>query len=326
VVIGQRVHEEDLTADWLAREGEYVHHIELAMEYSPEQVRPSQVEPCAVTGEGHEWRTERGALLAQERFPRPAIDRLKIDLGPYAYASQFDQRPTPRAGMVLNPAWLVDRPSGLDTDQMDIVQAWDLNFSEKDSSDWTVGITAAVERTGDLATIHLLDIFAEHLAESRHDQELAKYIATWKPLLIGIEKRAVEKQGATQELIRGIQRLLKGRHEECAIEPVEADTDKVSRALIIAGRAKAGLITTDRKAPWWHDLSNEMSRFPRSQHDDRIDALAHLVRLVLERLMKIRTLRTLMAQPVTVRVRAETTGGFKYRQQTTGEELFRPRT
>jgi hypothetical protein len=130
-------------------------------------------------------------------------------------------------------------------------------------------------------------------------------------VLIGIEKRAYERQGATKDLIRGVQRLLVGRHEECSIEAVEADADEVSRSLIIAGRAKAGLISVDRSAPWWHALSSEMSRFPRSSHDDRIDALGYLVRLAVERLTKVRALRLLMSQPVAVRQRAELTGGWR---------------
>jgi hypothetical protein len=150
VVIGQRVHEEDLTSDWLEREGEHIHHVELAMEFQAEQVRASQTEPCEITGEPHEWRTEPGELLAHQRFPAESIERLKVDLGPYAYAAQFDQRPTPRAGMVLNPAWFIDRPPDLDLDECDIVQAWDLNYSESDDSDWTVAVTAAVERDAQL--------------------------------------------------------------------------------------------------------------------------------------------------------------------------------
>jgi phage terminase large subunit-like protein len=53
-------------------------------------------------------------------------------------------------------------------------------------------------------------------------------------------------------------------HKTCNVELVEADADKVTRAQLISGRAKAGLISVDRNAAWWHALRSEMSRFPRS--------------------------------------------------------------
>ena len=314
VVVGQRVHEEDLTADWLEREGTRIHHIELPMEYDPLHVRESQTEPCALDQHLHDRRAEAQAgidpiLLSPERFSKATVEQLKIDLGPYAYSAQYDQRPSPRAGMLLNPGWFVDRPSTLDTSAMDTVCAFDLNYSDKDASDWTIGIVAAVERDPKWPIMHILDVYAEHLAEQRHEVELGKYLGIWKPMLVGIEKRAFEKQGATQELVRALQVGLD--FSPCHIEGVEADVDKVSRAMIIAGRAKAGLITVDRNAPWWHKLSSEMSHFPRSAHDDRVDALAYCVRLAVQRLQKVRAMILLLSQPVNFRIAGHTSGGYR---------------
>lgn len=313
VVVGQRVHEEDLTADWLDREQARIHHIELPMEYDPLHVRESQTAPCELSGHLHDRRAEAQQnvdpiLLSPKRFSRETVEQLKVDLGPYAYSAQYDQRPSPRAGMLLNPAWFVDRPAYLDTREMDVICAFDLNYSDKDASDWTVGVTAAVERDPRTPVMHILDVYAEHLAEARHEVELGKYLALWKPMLVGIEKRAFEKQGATQELVRALQADLD--FSPCHIEPVEADTDKLSRAMIIAGRAKASLISVDRTAPWWHSLSVELSRFPRSQHDDRVDALAYCVRLAVQRLLKVRTMLLLLSTPIPFKVAGATSGGW----------------
>ena len=49
VVVGQRVHEEDLTADWLARESERIHHIDLQMEHDPQVMVARQLEMRAST-------------------------------------------------------------------------------------------------------------------------------------------------------------------------------------------------------------------------------------------------------------------------------------
>ena len=131
--------------------------------------------------------------------------------------------------------------------------------------------------------------------------------------LLAGAKRAFEKQGATRDLVRSIQQL--AAHKRLHIEPVEADADKISRAMIITGRAKAGLVSVDRKAPWWHALSSEMSRFPRSAHDDRVDALAYVVRLAVERLANVRAMLIAMSGPVSVKHTGALVGGRYSRRE-----------
>jgi len=299
VMIGQRTHEEDATADWLSREHDDIHHIELRMEY---EVPPKQADSgddiapliCGLNGKEHDPRKKDGDLLVADRYPRPVLERRKIELGPYAYAAQYQQSPTPRAGMVLDPGWIVQSPEGMDLSQYDLVMVWDLNYSSKDASDWTVGMLAAVQKVSDLPKIYIVGIYRDHLGEVQHDQVIAEQIVLYKPLLVGIERRAYEKQGATQDLVRRVMLRLDHAKVVTSIEPIEADVDKVSRAMIIPGRAKAGLICADKRAAWWTDFSRELSVFPRGSHDDQVDCLAHLVRLVVEKLTVVRSQRTLL--------------------------------
>jgi phage terminase large subunit-like protein len=52
-----------------------------------------------VTGFGwRDPRTEPGELLWPERVPREELDNLRVTLGSYGYAGQFQQRPAPRGG------------------------------------------------------------------------------------------------------------------------------------------------------------------------------------------------------------------------------------
>jgi predicted phage terminase large subunit-like protein len=308
VMIGQRTHEEDATADWLDRERADIHHIELKMEYEapPPATSPGTApggspvtagtfdRHCSLTHRPHDPRTVEGDLLVPSRYPRPVIERRKIELGPYAYSGQYQQSPTPRAGMVLDPAWIVQTPDELNWSNMDTVMVWDLNYSSKDTSDWTVGMLASVERSGELPKIHIRGVFRDHLSEVMHDQIITDQVVLYRPMLVGIEKRAYEHQGATQDLVRRVMLALDRQHVTTTIEPVDADIDKLSRAMIIPGRARAGLITADKRATWWTGLSREMSSFPRGSHDDQVDCLAHLVRLVVEKLQMVRAQRALL--------------------------------
>jgi predicted phage terminase large subunit-like protein len=292
VMVGQRVHEEDCTADWLDRERDTIHHIELQEEYEvPENKLGTRIAGyCSLTGGTHDRRTVEGDLLTPERFPREKIEQRKVELGPYAYSAQYQQRPTPRAGMVLDAAWFPQTPR-LERSTVDLVAAFDLNYSDAETSDWTIGMLAAVERTPLLPRIHIIDVLRAHLSEEKHVENISDWLMLWKPILVGIEKRAFEKQGATRDLCRQLMGYCAERNHALTLEPIEADADKVTRAMIIPGRAKAGLITVDKAAgakTWWPILSRQMSQFPKSAHDDDVDALAHLVRLVVEKLETVR--------------------------------------
>lgn len=299
VVIGQRVHEEDATADWLEREGEQVHHIELREEY--EKPRSDEAAPpvCSLTGLPHDQRSVEGELLTPERFSAEVMAMRAIQLGPYAYSAQYQQRPTPRAGMVLNQAWFPQSPR-LEPQTVDLIATLDLNYSDAETSDWTVGMLGAVERSAVLPRMHLIDVFKEHLSEQRHEEAIGEWLCLWKPLMVGIEKRAFEKQGATIDLCRRLEIYCEERGFILHVEAIPADTDKVTRAMVIPGRAKAGLITVDRRAKWWPGLAREMSLFPKSEHDDQIDALAYLVRMSVEKLELVRAKMLLMGKSVAV--------------------------
>jgi hypothetical protein len=311
IIVGQRVHEEDSAADWLSREAEGIHHVSIKMEWSqPEGGDQAPIgertagRPCSLTGAPHDPREREGDLLFPDRFPRAVIERRKIELGPYAYSAQYQQLPTPRAGALLNPAWFPQTPT-LDRNKVDLVAAFDMNYSDAETSDWTVGILAAVERTPVLPRIHLIHGVRAHLAEKDHKEVLGDWLMMWQPMLVGVEKRAYEKQGATKDLCNQLMAYCDKRHYGLTIEPITADTDKVSRAMIIPGRAQAGLITADKRAPFWNSLSKQMSTFPRSDHDDDVDALAHLVRLVVEKLEMVRSQQQLLGKSAPIAVLEE---------------------
>ena len=49
--------------------------------------------------------SSREELLDPVRFPRETVEKLKRDMGSYAYAGQYQQRPAPREGGLFKRAW-----------------------------------------------------------------------------------------------------------------------------------------------------------------------------------------------------------------------------
>ena len=93
VVIGQRVHERDAFGHLLERGG--WEHLCPPAEFEAEHPHRCPGDP----------RTQAGELLWPERFGPEAIDGLRRDLGSYAYAAQFQQRPAPAGGGIFERRW-----------------------------------------------------------------------------------------------------------------------------------------------------------------------------------------------------------------------------
>lgn len=286
VVVGQRTHEQDVSADWLERERDLIHHLELRMEHDPSD--PDEI--CVLSAAPHDPRTEQDELLAPERFPREQVRKLKRDLGSYAYAAQYDQRPTPRAGAILDPGLFRAIPADLKLSDPVRVQFWDTAFSEKQTADWTAAVTLDAE-TGGQERILLRSVFRErHDATpdpdqpdkpTRLDSALADHVLATRPQLVGIEEAAFKKR-AVSDMVRRVQKILRTHGVAVSMKAVPVDGDKVTRARIVEGRLKAGDLYADRSAPWWTTYAAELAAFPKRREDDQVDATSGSVTMAVE--------------------------------------------
>lgn len=104
VVIMQRLHELDVSGVILAEKMGYC-HLMLPMEYEPER-------RCTTAIGFRDPRSYDGELLDPVRFPPAVVANLKRDKGSYAYAGQYQQRPTAREGGMFQKADF-ERPGGI---------------------------------------------------------------------------------------------------------------------------------------------------------------------------------------------------------------------
>src|SRR5208282_3825834 len=89
VVIMQRLHETDLTGDLLAKGG--YEHLCLPAEFEPER-------RCTTAIGWSDPRLGVGELLWPEKVRQEDLEGLKVTLGSYRYAAQYQQRPSPAEG------------------------------------------------------------------------------------------------------------------------------------------------------------------------------------------------------------------------------------
>jgi hypothetical protein len=136
VIIQQRVHEQDIVGEVL-RQGAY-HHLDLPMGYEP---------TVMVSGSSllHDRHTEEGELLWPERFGEAEVRELKRELGPCAWAGQYQRSPTPRAGAVVDPNAFRPLPDGWKREDLPTVEFWDLAYGEKTMPDHTAAVTIVLD-------------------------------------------------------------------------------------------------------------------------------------------------------------------------------------
>lgn len=140
LVIMQRLRERDLSGDMLARGGELVH---LCLPARFEKDHPYITVPKTLKS-GRElsgdWRAQDGELLFPDLFPQERLDEIKIYLGPYGEAGQFQQRPSPREGGMFQKTdfQIIDRlPKSRKIGQT--VRGWDLGAT-KGGGSFTSGV------------------------------------------------------------------------------------------------------------------------------------------------------------------------------------------
>jgi predicted phage terminase large subunit-like protein len=153
-------------------------------------------------------------------------------------------------------------------------RGWDLAFTTKESSDYTVGVKLGVTRD---AHIYVLDVI-----RGRWEWPEAKEIIVNSALVDGpecsVEVETVAAQTmAWQELLRD-PRLMR-----CTINPAPRTRDKKISALPLAGRAEAGRVSVVN-ASWTAEYLDEMLSFvgDGKDHDDQVDATVNALHLDVE--------------------------------------------
>lgn len=245
VVIGQRVHEADLSGH-LIKQGGYT-HICMPAEYEAKHPHPDP----------RDWRTEDGELLWPERVTAKHLATFKKKLGSYGYAGQFQQRPAPAEGGIFKRAWmrLYDRlPPRLDKQ----IQYWDMAFKDHKDNSFVCGQVWG--RLG--ADFYLIDLIRGHYdfpasqravisVSAKHPQSTGKY---------------VEDKANGPAIISSLRDKIPG----LIADPVKGS--KEARAAAVSPLFEAGNVHLPRFAPWLEDYIAELCSFPNAADDDQVDA------------------------------------------------------
>lgn len=308
IVIMQRVHEADVSGVILSEDMGYV-HLMIPMEYDSGR-------RCETEIGWEDPREEDGELAWPERFPQHVVDALKHDLGPYAFAAQYQQAPAPRGGGIFKREWwnVWEGQDGKFPPFEYIVASLDSAFTEREENDpsgftvWGVWTDTTVggeidPKTGKLwhtnangrRKVMLIHAWRKHLemhgelVERLPGETDLAYVRRAQPQWGLVEwvaytcrrfkadKLLIEAKASGITAAQEIGRLYGNETWNTQLESVQGD--KVSRAHAVVPAWSQGLIyAPDRE---WADLViEEMSVFPKGRYKDLTDsttmAIKHL--------------------------------------------------
>ncbi len=188
VVVMQRLHADDLSGHLLAKGG--WEHLRL----------PAVAEARTAIDFGRVSVTrEPGDVLHPARESREAIDRQKVEMGSYAFAGQYQQRPAPAEGGIFKAEWLrrYDRPQ---EHYQQVVQSWDTAYKPAQINDPSACTTWGVRPDG----YDLLHVLAGRLEYPDLKSLVNRHAADWGATAVLIEDKA-SGQSLIQDLRRETQ-------------------------------------------------------------------------------------------------------------------------
>lgn len=266
VIVMQRLHENDVSGAILSRGLPYV-HLCLPMEFVPSK-------RCETMIGFRDPREYEGELLAPERVGRAEVEALKKALGPYAWAGQYQQDPTPRDGALFKVG-MIEIVDALPATMVKRARAWDFGASVPKAGtdpDYTAGVRVERDTDGIL--------YVSHVTRFRADGAVVK--TTLKNTATqdgsGVRIRLPQDPGqAGKSQAQDFIRLLVGY----TVTALPVTGDKVTRAEPAGAQVAAGNVKL-LKGDWNEAFLAELASFPRGNHDDMVDAFADAVLEVSE--------------------------------------------
>lgn len=240
-----------------------------------------QLPPGTDVPEGAKLTRKQNTALHPERYTLEML--LNIKKNYYAlgqqrwWAAGYQQNPAPEEGAYFTKKmfrYYANKPHKL---ERNVYQAWDFAITEKQQADYIVGATGELDVNDNL---HIVDIDRFRSGDSFviADAMLDAWERHGSEAVIGVEDG---------QIWRSIEAVFARRCQERklypSIEVMKPFTDKLVRAQPLRGRMQLGKVWFPDNAPWMDVLRQELLRFPTGKHDDQVDALAWLTRLVLSR-------------------------------------------
>lgn len=302
VIIGQRLHEDDLPGHVLDREGGEWVHLMIPMRYESARSFHTVLD-------WEDPRTEEGELIWPKRWPEEEVKALETSLGPFAAAAQLQQSPEPRGGGIIRREWWqlwdedaatlngVDCRQGLMFPSVSyVVVSVDTAYGEKTENDYSACTVWGVwEDRFRKPKVVLMEAWRGRwpLLGIKPDNPLdteAERKKNW-----GLVERVkdtcrrrrcdallIEDKTRGKDLGTEVRKLT--RDGEMSLHLIIPRGDKVSRVYATEPMFADGLVWAPDKA-WADMVITEFSQFPKGRNDDLVDTGSQALLFLRQRML-----------------------------------------
>lgn len=164
-------------------------------------------------------------------------------------------------------------PTELKLEDCSIYTTVDLAISQKESADYTVVCTVAVNPDNKW---FILDIDFDRYDPSQTIDAIFRAVQKYRPLYVGVEK--VAYQASVKHYL---EKEMPKRNIWFTVKDLEASSRKELRIATLQPRFKSGSVWFPMGAKFLTELESELQSFPKGLHDDLIDALAYISQIAL---------------------------------------------
>ncbi len=252
IIVGQRLHEDDLVGHVLQQDEWKV----LRFPAIAEEDETHVIE----TPTGRKSFSRRaGEVLHPEREPLEALELIRRILGEYHFAAQYQQSPSPLGGGMIKHDWFktyaaYEKPKDFEL----IFQSWDTANKSTELCDYSVCTTWGVSN----GHLYLLDVTRKRLDYPELRREAKQLAAQY-----GVKIILIEDRGSGTCLI---QDLIADR--VYGVTRYDPKLEKIMRMHAVSSIIENGFVHIPAQADWLAEYLHEMGLFHKGQHDDQVDS------------------------------------------------------
>jgi predicted phage terminase large subunit-like protein len=248
--IMQRLHEQDIAAEFIAQGWEVLSLPAIAVE--PEEYQYDTIAGPETT------RRSPGDVLHPEREPLHVLERLKRSMGTFTFEAQYQQQPAPEDGNLFRRNWVRSYSPAEAYGFDQIIGSWDTASKEGQHNDFSVCTTWGLKNRH----CYLLHVHREKLTFPDLKNRVVELAKRFDAQRVLIEDRA---SGISLiQLLQG-----DGFYKAIAFKPKGS---KIERLHGVTPMFEGGGVLLPERAEWLEAYLHEMCAFPRGKHDDQVDS------------------------------------------------------
>jgi predicted phage terminase large subunit-like protein len=296
VIVGQRLHENDLSGFLLAKGG-WKH---VCLPLVAEEKTTLQVA-------GRLWNRNPGDVLLPELWPANVVAQTRSAVGEAIFSAQYQQNSGAANGDLIKPDH-IRKYDELPPSANRCILSWDTAVKTGPNSSFTVCLVFAT----DGMRHYVVDVMRARLDPVQARDAALRLITQYHPKTILIEDASSGP---------GLAKMLEEHHHRCVLWPT-AGLSKEARLEPHLHMFWEGRVLIKSNQPWSTELANEWQRFPFSKFDDQIDALSQYLDWAAE---KLRATRPIMLMAGGADERIARVLARQTRPSRKGEHPLRPR-